>query len=142
ANGSNCGAHSDDERADDTNPKDPRTAGIGDQPFFWKQSERLDTRRIKFTANSYPADNDCQMRLRQPGVRKTELRLAGWPSDREWARARRAASLTPDLPASPPLPRPRIAGDGSRPGRPVRCNKRRIPPGSPSFGYSSANLPA
>src|SRR5439155_22140391 len=98
------------------------------------------TRRIEFTANSYPADNDCQMTLRPPGFRKTELRLAGRPSDHECARARDAVSLTPDLPASPPLPGRRIAADGSRPVRPPRCNKRRIPPGNPSSGCISANL--
>jgi hypothetical protein len=90
------------------------------------------TRRIEFTANSYPADNDCQMKLRPPGLHKTEFRLARRPSDHECARARRAASLTRDLPACPPLPGRSIAGDGLRPMRSLRCNKRRIPPGNPS----------
>src|SRR5439155_18016986 len=90
---------------------------------FWKRSERIATRRIEFTANSYPADNDCQMKLRPPGLRKTELRLAGRPPDHECAWARDPVSLKCDLPASPPLPGRRIAADGSRPVRPLRCNK-------------------
>src|SRR2546430_17705409 len=94
-----------------------------------KGSERIATRLIEFTANSYPADNDCQMKPQRPGLRKTELRLAGRPSDHQCARVRRAASLTPDLPASPPLPGRRIAGDGSRLVRPGPCNKRRTSPG-------------
>src|SRR6185503_11583538 len=109
---------------------------------FWKRSEQIATRRIEFTANSYPADNDCQMKLRPLGLRTMELRPAGRPSDHEFAQGRDALSLTPDLPASPPLLGRRIAGDGSRPVRPPQCNKRRIPPGNPSSGCSSANLPA
>src|SRR6266481_1299600 len=100
------------------------------------------TKFIEFTANSYPADNDCQMKLRPQGLRKTELRLAWRPPNHECARARDSVSLTCDLPASPPLPGRRIAGDGSRPVRPPRCNKHRVSPGNPSSGCSSANLPA
>src|SRR3954451_17979090 len=101
-----------------------------------KLSEGEMQKLIEFTGNSYPADNDCQMTLRPPELHKTELRLGGRPSDHECARARRAAFLTPDSPASPPLPGRRIAWDGSRPVRPVRCNKRRIPPGNLSSGCS------